>query len=53
MKDENAEFVGWLDDAGRMWRLEAVGQGLTIERAPETKKGAAPKRSASNTKKKR
>jgi hypothetical protein len=53
IKDENAEFVGWLDGAGRMWRLEAVGQGLTIERAPETKQGAAPKRSASKSKKKR
>jgi hypothetical protein len=51
LKDESAEFVGWLDDAGRMWRLEAVGQGLMIERAPETKKGAAPKRSASSKKK--
>jgi len=35
--------VAWVDKAGRMWKLEAPGQGLRVERGPDIlPKGAAP-----------
>ena len=43
MTDKLTNLVAWVDKAGRMWKLEAPGQGLRVERGPDIQpKGAAP-----------
>jgi hypothetical protein len=32
ISDKLTELVAWVDDAGRMWKMEAPGQGLRVER---------------------
>ena len=47
LTDKMVQLTAWIDDAGRMWKLEAPRQGLRVERAipavaarPAKKKGA-------------
>ena len=42
MTDKLTNLVAWVDKEGRMWKLEAPGQGLRVERGPDLK----PKSSA-------
>jgi hypothetical protein len=43
MTDKMTNLVAWVDKDGRMWKLEAPGQGLHVERGPDiAPKGAAP-----------
>lgn len=53
--DNLTNLVGWMDTEGRLWKLEAPGQALRVERGPEIKeKGAeAPAPAAPAAKKKR
>jgi hypothetical protein len=54
MTDKMTNLVAWVDKDGRMWKLEAPGQGLHVERGPDiAPKGAAPdsKPAASTAKK--
>jgi hypothetical protein len=34
LTDTRVNLAGWLDKNGRLWRLEALGQGLRVERRP-------------------
>jgi hypothetical protein len=50
LTDKLTSLVAWMDPDGRMWKLEAPGQGLRVERGPEiAQKGAAA--AAATTKK--
>jgi hypothetical protein len=56
--DKLTNLVGWMDDQGRLLKLEAPGQGLRVERGPEiAAKGAlaepAAKKPVARPKKKR
>ena len=55
LTDKLTTLVAWVDDQGRMWKLEAPGQGLRVERAltadmpvakPAAKKKAPTKKGA-------
>ena len=51
--DKLTRLVAWADTEGRMWRLEAPGQGLKVERGPNLWKttGAAKKPAPASAKK--
>ncbi len=52
--DKLTKLVGWLDEEGRLLKLEAPGQGLRVERGPEIReKGSAAKPAAASTRKKK
>jgi hypothetical protein len=45
--DKLTQLVAWVDADGRMWKMEAPGQGLRVERTlPPAKKAAKPVKKA-------
>ena len=45
--DKLTSLVGWVDKNGRMWKLEAPGQGLRVERGPDLEAKVAGPRTSS------
>lgn len=39
--DKLTELIAWVDEKGRLWKLEAPGQGLRVERGPDLKSKSA------------
>jgi hypothetical protein len=51
--DKLTNLVAWMDGEGRLWKLEAPGQALRVERGPEIKEKGAETPAPAAAKKKR